>query len=83
MFIFTKEMADKLRKVRINARLSQRELALALSFKTKSGQSYIARLEKGLIKNPTIRILLDYLRTCGESWSEFFNPPKADGCDRF
>jgi len=65
-------MADKLRKVRINARLSQRELALALSFKTKSGQSYIARLEKGLIKNPTIRILLDYLRTCGESWSEFF-----------
>jgi transcriptional regulator with XRE-family HTH domain len=72
MFIFTKEMSNKLRQIRLNARLSQRELALALGFKKKSGQSYIARLEKGLVKNPTIRILLDYLRTCGESWSEFF-----------
>jgi transcriptional regulator with XRE-family HTH domain len=72
MFIFTKEMAESLRRLRINARLSQRELALALGFKTKAGQSYIARLEKGVIKNPTIRILLDYLRTCGESWPEFF-----------
>jgi transcriptional regulator with XRE-family HTH domain len=72
MFIFTKEMAEKLRKIRVNARLTQKEVALRIGIKSKSGRSVIGQLESGLVKNPTLRTILDYLRACGSSWPEFF-----------
>ena len=67
MFIFTKEMAEKLRKIRETARLTQKEKALRIGLKTKSGNSVISQLESGMVKNPTLRTILDYLRACGES----------------
>ena len=72
MFIFTKEMAEKLRKIRETARLTQQEVALRIGVKTKSGKSVISQLESGMVKNPTLKTILDYLRACGSSWSEFF-----------
>jgi len=72
MFIFTKEMAEKLRKIRETARLTQQEVALRIGVKTKSGKSVISQLESGMVKNPTLKTILDYLRACGSSWPEFF-----------
>ncbi len=72
MFIFTKEMAEKLREIRENARLTQKEVALRIGIKSKSGTSIISQLESGMVKNPTLKTILDYLSACGESWSEFF-----------
>jgi transcriptional regulator with XRE-family HTH domain len=72
MFIFTKEMEEKLRKIRETARLTQQEVALRIGVKTKSGKSVISQLESGMVKNPTLKTILDYLRACGSSWPEFF-----------
>ena len=76
-FIFTKEMAELLRKIRERAGLSQAEVAARIGLSKQSGN--ISHLEKGIVKNPPLGTILLYLRACGESWSEFFNPPKADG----
>jgi transcriptional regulator with XRE-family HTH domain len=72
MFIFTKEMAEKLRKIRKTTQLTQKELAMRIGIKSKSGRSVIGQLESGMVKNPTLRTILDYLRACGASWVEFF-----------
>jgi transcriptional regulator with XRE-family HTH domain len=72
MFIFTKEMAKKLKEIRERSRLTQQEVAKELGLKAKYGQSFIARLENGLIKNPSLKTILDFLRACGASWTEFF-----------
>lgn len=72
MFVFTKEMANILRQIREKAGLSQREVALRMGIKSKSGRSFIAQLESGRIKNPTLRTIFDYLHTCGASFREFF-----------
>lgn len=71
MFVFTKEMAVYLQKLRKQANLTQTEVARIMGIKAKSGQSFIAQLENGLIKNPTIKTLFDYLTTCGASWTKF------------
>ncbi|MEO0115826.1 MAG: helix-turn-helix transcriptional regulator [candidate division WOR-3 bacterium] len=70
-FIFTKEMAEKLKASRRKANLKQREVADLLGLKSKYGRSFIARLENELIRNPSLRTVLDYLRICGASWVEF------------
>jgi transcriptional regulator with XRE-family HTH domain len=71
MFVFTKEMAVYLQKLRKQANLTQTEVAKIMGIKAKSGQSFIAQLENGLIKNPTITTLFDYLTACGASWTKF------------
>ena len=38
------------------------EVALRISIKNKSGPSFIGQLEKGTVKNSTLRTILDYLR---------------------
>jgi transcriptional regulator with XRE-family HTH domain len=72
MFNFTKEMAKTLRRFRVNANLSQKEVANRMGGKTKYGQSLIAQIEMGKVSNPSLRTILDYLRACGASWVEFF-----------
>ncbi len=72
MFFFTKEIAQKLKTTRTKANLSQTEVGLRIGLKPKSAAKYISNLEAGKITNPTLRTILEYLRACGESWSEFF-----------
>ena len=79
--ILDKEIAKLLISTREKAGLYQAEVAKRIGLSIKSGSGYISHLEKGRVKNPPIGTILLYLRACGESWSEFFNPPKADGCD--
>ncbi len=72
MFVLTKEMIDKLRQIRENANLTQQEVATRMGIKSKAGQSYIAQIESGLIKNPTIGTIMDYLNACGAGRVSFF-----------
>jgi transcriptional regulator with XRE-family HTH domain len=72
MFNFTKDMAKILSRLRKNANLTQKELANRMGIKTKYGQSLIAQIEMGKVSNPSLRTILDYLRSCSASWSEFF-----------
>jgi transcriptional regulator with XRE-family HTH domain len=74
-------MAQLLKKLQERAGLSQAEGAERIRLSSKIKDSYISHLEKGGLKNPALGLILPYLRTGGESWLEFFNPPKADGCD--
>ncbi len=71
-FIFTKEMAGNLKKIREKAGLSQLEVAKRIGLTYKTADSFISHLEKGSIKNPSLGAILLYLSACGESWSEFF-----------
>jgi transcriptional regulator with XRE-family HTH domain len=71
-FIFTKEMAGLLQKIRIRAGLSQSEVAKRIGLSSKTKDSYISHLEKGRLKNPALGLILLYLRACGVSWPEFF-----------
>ncbi len=72
MFSFTKEMAQKLKTIRTKTNLSQTEVGLRIGLRPKNAAKYISNLEAGKITNPTLRTILEYLRACGESWSEFF-----------
>ena len=54
MFMFNKEMGKKLVLLRKKANLTQSEIAKRMRIKGKSGQSFIAQIETGKIKNPTI-----------------------------
>ena len=71
-FVFSKEMAELLKKIRTKAGLSQTEVAKRIGLFSKTKDSYISHLEKGRLKNPALGLILLYLRACGESWSEFF-----------
>jgi transcriptional regulator with XRE-family HTH domain len=71
-FIFTKEMAENLKKIREKAGLSQIEVANRIGLRYKTADSFISHLEKGRIRNPSLGAILLYLKACGESWSEFF-----------
>ena len=65
-------MAQLLKKIREKAGLSQIEVAKRIGFSYKSAGSFISHLEKGSLKNPSLGVILLYLRACGASWSEFF-----------
>ncbi len=77
MFVFTKEMANILRQIRVQAGLSQSEVASRMGIKSKSGHSFIAQLESGRIKNPTLRTIFDYLQTCGVAVGDFMAKVEA------
>ena len=74
-----KEIGRLLKKLREKARLSQTEVAKRIGLSSKTGHGFISRLESGKVKSPPLYIILFYLRTCGESWSEFFK--KLDNID--
>jgi transcriptional regulator with XRE-family HTH domain len=64
-------MGKKLSEIRETANLTQKEVAQRIGIKSKFGRSFIARLENGLIENPSIRTLFNYLLVCGASWINF------------
>ena len=72
MFIFNKEMANILKKIRKQSNLTQSDVARRMGIKTKSGRSYIAQLENGLISNPGLKSIMDYLNACGGDRLSFF-----------
>ncbi len=77
MFTFTKEMAERLKKIREDSGLSQKEVGIRMGIKPSLAQSVIAQLEAGRIKNPTLKTILDYLSVCNYPWSRFFTELSA------
>ncbi len=73
MFKFSKELANLLQKIRRQANLSQAELAQRMGLRLKSGRSFIAQLESGKIKNPTLNTIISYINACGGNRMAFFS----------
>ncbi|MCX8015633.1 MAG: helix-turn-helix domain-containing protein [candidate division WOR-3 bacterium] len=69
---FIKHIIAKLKNLRKSARLTQNEVAQRMKLKPKSGQSFVARLENGKIKNPSLLTVLNYLDAIGVNWGTFF-----------
>lgn len=65
-------IVELLKKLREQAGLSQAEVAERMGLSRKSGYKYIYRLEKGLIKNPSLLTILNYLDAIGVRWPTFF-----------
>jgi transcriptional regulator with XRE-family HTH domain len=51
-------------QMRTRAGLTQRQIAAATGAGGKHGHKLIARLEAGHVRNPSMRLVLDYLRAC-------------------
>ena len=77
MVVFSKEIAGKLTRLRKQSAFSQMEVAERMGINPKTGQSYIAQLEKGMIKNPFMSTILNYLDAIGVSWESFFRELSA------
>lgn len=73
MFEFNKEMRQILIRLRKQAGHSQGEIAKRIGISAKYGPSYISRLENGKIKNPFLKTILLYIRSCGVRYSVFFD----------
>ncbi len=56
---------ELLKKLREQVGLSVAEVAERMGLSRKSGHKYIFLLEKGIIKNPTVRSLMKYLDAVG------------------
>ncbi len=72
MLVFPQKLAEKLKALRKKTDLTQQEVADWVGLKATYGPSFIAHLENGLIPNPSLRTVIDYLRICGVSGFEFF-----------
>jgi transcriptional regulator with XRE-family HTH domain len=71
--ILTKEMCERLRKLRLRKGLSQSELARRMGLGYRSGKSFVSLLEKGKIPDPHLSTITFYLRACGALFSEFYD----------
>lgn len=61
-------LGTRLKELRVNAGLSQARLAQRMGFQPAHGYKYVFRLEKGLVRNPTLRTITAYLAGCGVGW---------------
>jgi transcriptional regulator with XRE-family HTH domain len=64
-FVFTPELGAKLRALRRQRNLSMKGLAALMGRETPGAFNHIAKLERGELKQPSVGLLLDYLRACG------------------
>jgi len=71
-FVFNEAMGSLLKSMREKAGLFQSDIANALGFKSRTSFTYISRLEKGLIRNPSMRTIIMYLNACGGDRLRFF-----------
>ncbi len=56
-----------LRQLRLRAGYTQAQIAAALGLRGKGNFNLISRLECGRVKNPSLRLILDFLRACNAS----------------
>ncbi|MEO0067896.1 MAG: helix-turn-helix transcriptional regulator [candidate division WOR-3 bacterium] len=59
-----RDIFAQLRSLRLKANLTQEQVAGALGLKGKNRRSFICQLERGDIANPSLKLILDYLRAC-------------------
>lgn len=58
------ELLVLLRPLRLKAGLTQTQVAAAFGKKGNPGITVVSRLERGKFNNPSLRLVLDYLRAC-------------------
>ncbi|MEO0079188.1 MAG: helix-turn-helix transcriptional regulator [candidate division WOR-3 bacterium] len=61
------ELLKNLRPIRLRAGLTQAQVAQALGLIGKPGETVISRLELGKFQNPSLKLVLDFLRACRAS----------------
>jgi transcriptional regulator with XRE-family HTH domain len=64
-FVFTPELGAKLRALRGQRNLSMKGLAALMGRESPGAFNHLAKLERGELKQPSVGLLLDYLRACG------------------
>ncbi|MCX7785337.1 MAG: helix-turn-helix domain-containing protein [candidate division WOR-3 bacterium] len=67
-----REIGKLLKDIRKRARLTQKDVGIRLGFSQKSGRVYVSRLERGLIENPSLWLILEFLNICEKPWPAFF-----------
>jgi transcriptional regulator with XRE-family HTH domain len=67
-FEFTLEMGQRLRALRLQAGLTQQELAVLMGRQGKGNHYVVGGLERGTFGNPTLGLVADYLRACRASF---------------
>jgi transcriptional regulator with XRE-family HTH domain len=63
-FVFTAELGDRLRDLRLRAGLTQLELARAMGRAGKNAGNLVSRLERGDERYPSFGLVADFLRGC-------------------
>jgi transcriptional regulator with XRE-family HTH domain len=72
-FKFRPELGARLRKLRLNARLTQQMLAVAMGSQCKGNHRVVSRLENAKMANPGIGLVADYLRACRASFADILD----------
>jgi len=57
-------LGELLRRLRLHAGLTQTQLAVALGFGARHGHTIVSQLERGKRTNPSLRLVLDFMRIC-------------------
>jgi transcriptional regulator with XRE-family HTH domain len=65
VFAFTPELGAKLRALRRQRNLSMKDLAALMGRDSPGAFNHLAKLERGELKQPSVGLVLDYLRACG------------------
>ncbi|MEO0078252.1 MAG: helix-turn-helix transcriptional regulator, partial [candidate division WOR-3 bacterium] len=60
----TPGLFELLRSARLNSGLSQAQVGAALGMERRYAKSFISRLERGALANPSLRVVIDFLRAC-------------------
>jgi len=68
---FTPEMGFWLREIRVQARLTQDEVAARMGLQGKGRKSVVSTLEAGLVLNPYFSTIVYYLLACGAPMGRF------------
>jgi transcriptional regulator with XRE-family HTH domain len=63
--LLPKEVGERLRQLRLQAGLTQTELALRMGRPGKSGKSYVCQIERGYMPGLTFNAVMDFLAACG------------------
>ena len=64
-FAFTPELGAKLRALRRQRSQSMKGLAALMGRESPGAFNHLAKLERGELKQPSVGLVLDYLRACG------------------
>ncbi|MBM3322668.1 helix-turn-helix domain-containing protein [candidate division WOR-3 bacterium] len=57
-------LPELFRAARLRAGLSQTQVAEAIGMEPRSGRTYVSRLERGQARNPTLGVVVGFLRAC-------------------
>ena len=63
--LLPKELGARLKQLRLEARLTQADVALRMCRPGRAGKSYVCQIERGYMPGLTLNAVMDFLRACG------------------